>query len=523
MEKNYTLNEKKKMNPVVFFPPILILIGFVIAGALIPEQTSGVMNKMLYGLADHFGWLIILIAFITLFMGLVFIVRKYGDVRIGGEDADPEFSIPSWCAMTICGGIGTGLLFWAMGEPIYHFAAPPVGAGVEAFTRDAGIYAISQTMWNWSLIQYSIYTLPAIAWAIIVHNKKLPLSYDSLVKLVFKREIKWLATLFRVITVFAIVGSVSNSLGVGLLQISGGLEAALGIPQNAMIWLVAAIIIGLIFIISAVSGLNKGMKKLSTACMFLFFILMFYTLFAGNTEFIGKASVEAIGNMFDNIGQRTTVMNAMAEEDTWFADWTVQYYASFIAYMAVFGMFFCRMAKGHTVREFVLVNIGVPVIFNIAWIAIFGSQAIYLQYSGTMDIWEAVNTSGMQATIFQILLSLPLGKILCVVFLIAICLSFSTLADPMSSAMASVCVDGLTVEDEPPKYIKIIIGLTIVAAAYTMTVTGGVTSIKALFVLVGVLMAPAGIICLIGSFKGCSAALKEENYGCVETKDDITN
>lgn len=504
------------MNPLIFWPPIIILAAFVLAGALWTEQVGQIMTNMLYAMSDYFGWYLNLLSLVLLLVSVVFIIRKYGDIKIGGEDAQPLYTVPQWIAMTICGGIGTGLLFWAMGEPIYHFAAPPAGAGVEAFSREAGIFAVSQAMWDWSFVQYATYTIPGIIWAILVNNKKLPLSYNSLVKYLFKRDIPWLSSLFRVLTVFCICGCVSNSMGAGLLQIGGGLNSVFGIPQTALIWLVVAIIIAVIFVLSCVSGLGNGLKKLSTITMYLFFILMFYTLITGNTTFIGKITSESIGNMIDNFATKTTMMNAMVPEETWSADWIVQYFASFIVYMPVMGMFFCRMAKGRTIRQFVLLNIGVPSIFCIIWIGIFGGQSIYLQTSGAMDIWAAVNDQGMQATVFQILQSLPLGKILCVVFLVAICFSFCTLADPMSSALATVCVDGLHIESEPPKSLKIIIGIVITAVAYTSVATGGLNSIKGLFVLVGLLMSVPGLFCLAASFKICGQVLREKNYGCSE-------
>lgn len=508
-------NKNSQMNPLVFWPPIIVLGLFVVAGAVATEQVGAVMTSMLYAMSDYFGWYLNLLSLVLLLVSLVFIVRKYGDIKIGGEDAKPLYSIPQWCAMTICGGIGTGLLFWAMGEPIFHFATPPVGAGVEAFSRDAGIFAVSQAMWDWSFVQYATYTIPGIVWAILANNKKMPLSYNSLIKYLFKKDIPWLATTFRILTVFCICGCVSNSMGAGLLQIGGGLEAVFGIPQTALVWLAVAIVIAVIFVLSCISGLGNGLKKLSALTMYLFFALMFYTLVTGNTSFIGKISTEAIGNMIDNFGTKTTMLNAMAESETWSADWIVQYFASFIVYMPVMGMFFCRMAKGRTIRQFVLLNVGVPSIFCIIWIGIFGGQAIYLQTSGAMDIWTAVNESGMQATVFQILKSLPVGNILSVIFLVAICFSFCTLADPMSSALATVCVDGLHIESEPPKNLKIIIGVVITAMAYTSVATGGINSIKGLFVLVGLLMSVPGLFCLVGSFRICGQVVREKNHGCL--------
>lgn len=513
--------EKGKINKLVFGLPVVILGGFIIAGAVATEKVGTMMTKLLYGMTDYFGWYINLISLFLLIISVVFIVRRWGDIRIGGKEAKPLYTIPQWCAMTICGGIGTGLLFWAMGEPIFHFATPPVGSGVEAFSRDAGIFAVSQAMWDWSFIQYATYTVPAVAWAILANNKKMPLSYDSLIRYLFKKPIPWLATVFRILTVFCICGCVSNSMGAGLLQIGGGLESVFNIPQSALIWLLVAIIIAVVFVFSCVSGIGNGLKKLSTLTMGLFIFMLIYTLIVGNTEFIGKISTEAVGNIIDNWGTKTTMLNAMAPNEMWSADWIVQYFASFIVYMPVMGMFFCRMAQGRTVRQFVLLNVGIPSIFCMIWIGIFGGQAIYLQTSGTMDIWTAVNQSGMQTTIFQILQSLPLGRILSVIFLLAICFSFCTLADPMSSVLATVCVDGLHIESEPPKKLKIIIGVVITAIAYTSVATGGINSIKGMFVLVGLLMSIPGLFCVAASFKLCSQVVMEKNSGCVDREGQI--
>lgn len=512
--------EDTKMNPVVFWPPIIVLGAFVIMGALYTEEVGAIMTSLLYTMADYFGWYIQSLSLVLLILSVVFVVRKYGDIKIGGEDAKPLFDMPHWCAMTICGGIGTGLLFWAMGEPIYHFATPPTGANVEPFSREAGIFAVSQAMWDWSFVQYATYTVPAISYAILANNKKMPLSYDSIVRFLFKRQIPWLATLMRILTVFCICGSVSNSMGAGLLQIGGGLNVIFGLAQEPFLWLIIATVIGCIFVISCLSGISKGMKRLSMLTMILFFSLMIYTLITGNSTFIAKISTEAVGNIIDTWGSKVMVSNAMVPGDTWSADWIIQYFGSFIVYMPVFGMFFCRMARGRTVRQFVLVNILVPSIFCIIWIGIFGGQAIYLQTSGTLDIWQAVNTSGMQSTVYQILLSLPFGTIVSVIFLVTICFSFCTLADPMSSVLATICVNKLHIESEPPKHLKIIIGIVITAMAYTSVATGGINSIKGLFVLVGLLMSGPGILCLITAFKASAQVITEKDYGTVEHDGD---
>lgn len=498
------------LNKGTFIPAVIILGLFVFLGIVRQEELGMVLNNLLHMMGNVFGGYINIISLLSIVAIFAFIIYKFGDIKIGGEDAKPLFSMFNWCAVTICGGVGTGLLFWAMGEPIFHFATPPVGAGVEPFTREAGIFAVSQTMWNWSIIQYSMYSLCAVAFAVIAYNRKLPLSFDSIVETVFGRPIKWLSSIISCVVIFCLCGAVANSMGVGLMQIGAGFHAVFGIEESPLVWLLIAIVMGIIFILSSVSGLGKGLKRISSITIYIFFVLLIYTLIFGDTIFIGKISTEAIGDMIDNWGLKTTILNTMAEEDTWSTNWVTQYYASFIVYAPVIGMFLSRMARGRTVRQFVLVNVLIPSIFCWVWIGIFGGMTVSLQYNGTVDIWSIVNELGMQATVYQILQSLPLGKIVTVVFLTAVCFSFCTLADPMASALATIAVNGLEIDDEAPRPIKILMGIVITTASYLLVASGGVDSVKGLFVIIGLLISLILILCVVAAYKACNDEIKEE-------------
>lgn len=331
----------------------------------------------------------------------------------------------------------------------------------------------------------------------------------------------WLNTLVTAVVIFCLMGATSNSMGVGLMQIGAGLEAALGIPQSAVTWLFAAIFVTTIFILSCVSGIGKGLKLVSSACMYFFFFLLAYVFIFGNTEFITKITSESIGFIVDHWGTQTTMANAMAANDKWFADWIVQYWASFIVYAPVIGMFLARMGRGRKVRTFMLVQILVPSIFCILWIGVFGGQTIYLQTSGTLDVWEAVNKSGMQATVFQIIGTLPFSKIITILFLCTVTLSFCTLADPMASVAATLSVNGLSAEDEPPKKQKILVGCILGGTAYTLVATGGINSVKGMFTLVGLLQSIVLIMCAIVLFRYAKKCYYLKNSGYIETPEDV--
>lgn len=509
------MDRDSRLNMKAFIPGMVVLGAFILSGIFAMEKVGLILNKILYGVAENFGWYLNLLALLTLIISLGVVCTKFGKIKIGGGDAKTEFSRFHWCAMAICGGIGTGLLFWAMGEPLYHFAGPPTAAGVDPFTREAGIFAVSQAMLNWSFVQYGSYSLIAVAFALLVYNRKKSLSFGSILESVFGKEIPWLETIIHALLIFCLCGAVANSMGVGLMQIGAGLEAVFSIKASPVIWLMIAATIALIFIASCVSGLGKGLKLVSTITIYIFFGILVYVVVMGDTKFIAKMFVESVGEILQKWPSKTVMLNTMAPGDTWSADWIIQYYSSFFVYAPVIGMFLCRMAKGRTVREFMVVNIFVPSIFCWIWIAIFGGMTIGLQYNGS-DIWGAIQQSGMESTVYQILGSLPLGMILCAVFLISIIGSFCTCADPMSAALATMSVRRLSVDDEAPRGIKILIGVCISTISYILVASGGITSVKGMFTLVGLPISLLVILCIVSAFK----EMKRE-YKVSFPKDDI--
>ena len=459
-------NSTGKINKLAFWPAVIALVAFVIAGIVNTQAVGNAMTKILSVIANYFGTYINILSLVFLILAAVIIIGKYGDVIIGGKDAKPDYSMPTWCAMSICSGIGTGLLFWAIGEPIFHYMQTPTAIG-QAQTRTAGIFAVAQAMWDWSFIQYAMYAVCGAAFAVLCFNKGKSLSISSIVECVTNKKIPWLNTLITCLVIFCLMGATANSMGVGLMQIGAGLETVFGIVQSPIVWILIAAFVSTIFILSCVSGIGKGLKIISSICMY-----------------------------------------AMAPKDTWFSEWSVMYWNSFIMYAPIIGMFLARMGKGRTVRTFMLVQVLVPSVFCIIWIGIFGGQTIFLQTSGTLDVWNAVQTSGMQATVFQILGSLPGSKIITVLFLCTITLSFCTLADPMASVASTLSVDGLSADDEPPKKQKVLVGIILAAVACTLVISGGTTAIKGMINLNGLLQSVVMILCAVAFFK---SGKKEDN------------
>lgn len=497
-----------KINKVAFWPAVIALLLFIGIGIVKTEVVGSFMTRALYIIADYFGAYINILSLIFLILAGIIIISRYGDIVIGGKDAKPDYSMLSWCAMSICSGIGTGLLFWAIGEPIYHYMQTP-SAIAEAQTRKAGIFAVAQAMWDWSFIQYAMYAVCGAAFAVICYNTGKSLSISSIVESATKKKIPWLNTVITALVIFCLMCATSNSMSVGLMQIGAGLEAVFGIPQKPIVWIIIAVIVTAIFILSCVSGIGRGLKLVSSVCMYFFIFLLVYVLVFGDTTFINKITSEAVGFIIDNWGTQTMLMNAMSPDDKWFAEWSVQYWTAFIVYAPIIGMFLARMGKGRTVRTFMLVQVFVPSIFCIIWIGIFGGQTLSLQTSGALDVWEAVNTLGMQATVFQIIGTLPCSKLITILFLCTITLSFCTLADPMASVASTLSVDGLSADDEPPKEQKILVGLMLAGTSCILVISGGVNAVKGMNIFAGLLQSIAMILCAIAFFRNKNTNLKD--------------
>lgn len=503
----------KHINPGAFIPALVLLTVFILAGIFFQQQLGNMLNWMLYELANYMGWYVNLVSLSTIIFMLVFIIYRYGDIKIGGPDAKPLYSTFSWCCMTVAGSLGTGILFWAMGEPIFHFATPPTAAGVTPFSREAAIYSIAQAMWDWSFIQYSMYGLCAVAFAIVTYNMKKSLSVGSLLEALFGQPMPKFATIIHALLIFCLCGAVSNSMGVGVMQVGAGIELLFGIPQSKLVWLIISVAICFVFTVSCVCGMARGLQRLATVKIFLFMSILIFVILLGDTVFMSKLSTESIGYMLDHWGMHTTIMNTLVPEDHWFADWIIQYWCSFMVYAPVIGMFFSRMAKGHTVRKFMIVSVVVPSIFCIFWIGIFGSMTIKLQTSGILDIWQAVHQFGMQTTIFQILSTFPGGAVFMAAFIISTCISFCCLADPMAAVLATLSVKKLEIDDEAPKPLKILMGLLITITAYILVASGGVNSVKGMFVLIGIPVSIVMLGCFYASFKLCEESLREKKTG----------
>ncbi|MTI15959.1 hypothetical protein E1162_01760 [Rhodobacteraceae bacterium RKSG542] len=479
-------SDRQGLQPLSFWPAFICMAAFILMGVLFTDQMGAFLNGVLDTISARFGWLFMACGLVSFFTIFYLFFSKYGDIRLGGAEEKPDLTLFQWFSICLCSGIGTGLLFWASAEPMFFFAQPAEAWAVEPFSRDAGIIAISQTAFHWTIMQYSMYTLCAVAVAMVVYNRKNETFAVSttLYGLLGKEHTGTIGKIVNGVCIFTLGGAVASSMGGALLLIGSGLENVFGIPSNSAVWLVVAIIMTAVFTISSITGMKKGLALIADINTKVFVGLALFVLVFGPTNFIADLGVTAFGDFLGGFFERATITNAMTT-DEWAKGWTVQFWASFFVVAPLIGLFYARLGRGRTVRQFIAMTLFGPSAFCFIWIAIFGGTAIYMQDSGTLDIWANIQANGMETTVYSIFSSLPLSKLTMIVFVLAIIASMVTYADPMTAVLATLSCKQSTVDEEAPRKLKIIWGAAIGTVAYLIIATGGADGIRGMFTLIG--------------------------------------
>lgn len=510
---------RRKIDVYAFWPGYIILILFIGTGLMNQGAFKLFLDTCKGWLVTNFGWLNVFSAMLIVLFTFGIAFSKIGDIRLGGEDAKPEYTIWQWFSMSLCGCIGIGILFWAMGEPIFHMMQPPKGLPLVPGSRDAGIFALSQAILHWSVAQYCIYTICGVAVALVAYNKRYPLSVAAGLYSLMPKSWRPVATSFiHACCIFSLCCAVACSLGAGLLQVGSGVGFLFNITPNTLVWGLVAVCIITIYTFSSTSGIKRGMAFLSSQCARIFMLFMLFTLIVGPTLFILTIGTETFGYFVSNFFRNSMLLNSMVPDDPWPGNWLIVFMASFYIYAPLLGLFLARLGRGRTVRQFILINVLPPTAFCFVWIAIFGGTAVHFQWSGLFDIWAEVQTRGLESTVFAILNQFPMSTALISVFVVTVIISFATLADPMTSVLATISTKGLRVEEEAPSHLKIIWGVTAGMIAYLLVASGGVDSLRGMLSLAGFpMMLLTCLMCVSVVKEGLYLLTRPKNY---EDKSD---
>ncbi|KHK91924.1 choline transporter [Novosphingobium malaysiense] len=460
-----------KVNPPVFFISAALILAFSFYGVVFTDQAARVFGHVQSWIVEEFGWFYIGAVAGFLIFVLFLMVSRYGDIKLGPDESEPEYSYISWFAMLFSAGMGIGLIFFGVAEPIQHYASPPVGDGS---TVDAARQALVLTFFHWGLHAWAIYIIVGLALAYFSFRRGLPLTIRSTLYPLLGRRIN--GPIGHAVDIFAVLGTmfgVATSLGLGVLQVNAGFNYLFGIPSDTLVQLVLIAVITGLATLSVVMGLDKGIKRLSELNIILAVALLAFVLFAGSTVFLLQAFMQNIGSYLGAVVPRTFRMYAY-EPNPWLANWTLFYWGWWIAWSPFVGMFIARISRGRSIREFIIGVLLVPVLFTFLWMTVFGDTAITLDLSGSAPIAETV-ADNMPVALFETLEQLPIATISSGIATLLVVTFFVTSADS-----GALVIDMITsgAAESPPVWQRIFWAVSAGLVAAVLLIAGGLQALQ---------------------------------------------
>lgn len=469
--------------PTFLLPAILILIA-VIVGIAAPKAFEKGANVALSFLTVDFGWLYAISTFVLLIFCLWAGFSKYGNIKLGGKDAKPEMSFWAWFSIALTSGIAIGIVFWSVAEPLANFTNPPAFTGIESGTPEAAEHALPYVFMHWGLHPYAIYTAVGVCCAFIIMNGKQKFQVSSaLYPLLGEKANGTLGKIINGICIFALVGGIGTSLGMAVQQFVTGIGYVFGVEVDANI--LAIFVIGgmaIFYIVAACSGLHKGIKYISQANMYIYIALLVWAFIFGGTLFIINCTTSAVGQYLAILVPQSFYLEP-AFQSGWVSGTTIFYWAWWLAFAPLVGLFLIMLSKGRTIRQFVLVNMIVPTIFAIAWFGVFGSSSMLVEMTQG-GLADTIAEYGVAAALFAYVKTLPLSPVLIVLAFLAIIFSFATLAESMTLSLAEMT----TTEEEmarrnkegrsAPTFLKIIWGSLMGLIAFALFYSGGLSAMQ---------------------------------------------
>jgi len=429
------LNRYFDIHKPVFWPSV-ILIAALIAGVIwAGDAAEEAFSSIRIGITDAASWLFV--AAVNIFIGfaLYFAFSKYGDIRLGGEDAEPDFSTMAWFAMLFSAGMGIGLMFFAVAEPMWHLISPP---HAEAGSTEAIRDAMGVTFLHWGLHAWAIYAIVALALAFFAFNRDLPLSFRSVFYPILGDRINgWIGDMIDVLAVLATLFGLATSLGLGAAQAGAGMEYVFGLENTTTLQVIIIVGVTAIAVVSVVLGIDKGVKVLSEFNIRLAGLFLLFILIVGPTLYILSSFVQNLGHYAQNFGTYAFWTQSY-EEGSFMSNWTVFYWAWWISWSPYVGMFIARISRGRSVKQFVLGVLIVPTMLTFLWMSGFGGSALFLETNGIAEIASAVEQD-QTTSLFILLDQFPWSVVTSFLAIILVLSFFVT-----SSDSGSLVIDGLT-------------------------------------------------------------------------------
>lgn len=479
MQKSWSDNK-------TFWISFILTILFVLWGVFGIESLRVAANTSFAFITQQLGWSFMLGASLFVVVALYMMLSEVGDIKLGKPDEDPKYTRFEWFSMLFSAGMGIGLVFWSVSEPIWHYIWPPTGAAANAIaeTPEAAVNAMRLSFFHWGIHPWSIYIIVGGSLAYFSYHKGLPMLLSSTIAPIIGEDNldKGWGRVVNIIGVFATLFGLATSLGLGAMSIAAGLSHLDWIATTSpMVQVVIIIVVTTGAVISTITGIDKGIRWLSKINVWIMSILMIFVVLVGPTLFILKIFTNSMGQYLQHIVEMSFMSDAIMD-NAWLPAWTIFYWAWWIAWAPFVGTFIARVSRGRTIREFVLGAMFVPVIVSLVWFAVFGGTGLNVALSeGGADLIAAVEQSEA-AGFYAALATLPLSKFLIFLGTLSVTLFFVTSSDSATYVNGMLTSHG---DPNPPRNLRIFWGISEGAIAAILIFTGGLSALQTASVVSG--------------------------------------
>ncbi len=492
--------------PRVFVPAAVLLVIFAVVAAIWPDQLDDALVSANTEVVQKIGWWYVAVVTGFVAFSLWIALSRMGDIVLGKDDEEPEFGIKSWFAMLFAAGMGIGLVFWGVAEPLNHYAAPPPGSPAADASQQARS-ALDTTFLHWGLHAWAIYVVVGLAIAYAVHRKGRPISLRWALEPLFGEKIlgRW-GDLIDVIAVVGTLCGVATSLGFGVTQLGAGLNF-LGFVDNAGTGLLVILIavITAIALASVISGVDKGIKLLSNVNMGLAGVLLLMVLVLGPTVFLLSDFITQIGSYLQNFLNLSFNVRPFQEDGaSWLSSWTTYYWGWWMSWAPFVGVFIARISRGRTVRQFITGVLLVPTAITFLWFSVLGGSAIYIEVFGGGGLVGEDGSVSTNTALFQLLDTLPMATALSIIAMFLIVVFFVTSSDSGSFVVAMLSEGGNL---NPPVWNRVFWAIMEGVIAAVLLVAGGLTALQTTAILVA---APFSVVMVLMAVATAKALLAED-------------
>ena len=489
-----------KLNPV-YLASLVICVVLAVWGIFFSDSLASAASWLFDAVTVNFAWLYMLAmtAFVVFVVFIAF--SKYGNIRLGPDDSRPEHSNASWFAMLFGCGMGVGLVFYGAAEPMSHFLSPT--AGIAPGSAEAADFAMRASFMHWGFHPWANYAIIGLGLAFFQFRKNKPALISSLfIPLLGEEKVKGsIGKVIDILAVFATIAGICTSLGLGIMQINGGLSYLFGMPNNRVTWLILTVVIAVIYLWTAISGIDKGIKLIGDINLYVALTLMGLALIVGPTVLQLNSLVGGMGGYISRFFQDSFMLSTLGDNG-WALGWRVYYWAWWIAWAPFVGIFIARISRGRTIREFILGVVVVPAIGSIIWFAIFGGMGLNLTQTLGMA-WAQDAGADISLTLFKVFANYPLGKILSLVAIFLLFTFFITSANSGTFVLGMLSEEGRL---QPTHKTMFIWGCIEAALSYALLLSGGMKSVQT----ISIAAAFPFIFIMLGSMASLVKALNEE-------------